>query len=418
MPQPAMWRPSTEDELRSTIDAGGLEETHFFEVKELVPATSAGRKELARDLAQFSIDGGVLLIGAAEVDGQPGWSLAPTPLQGLSERIDQIARSTIDPPLTIRISQFRATADDGTGYVVVEVPASPVAPHMVDGKYYGRGDKTRHQLSDSEVERLHAARRTLHDEAGRLLDEEITRDPYPAELRQEGHLYLVAQPLHAAPDLAHDLIDNGDVHRLLQFSGEQLVERSLREWAPNPAYASNFSRRADGVAHSSYELAGARQVTDAETAAQRESNSVDLELRDDGGLRIFVGRATYVQRGDLMIMDGLMLAYATRIVECARSVAYQTGYYGRWLLGVACDGLAGGRSAAEGGFYSDRPAYSANTYRQTTTAEYFELDQQPGAIVNRLVGKLLRGLGTSVHYTPHIEYATTMRAQAVPQEDQ
>lgn len=413
MSPPAMWRPSTEDELRSTIDARGLEETHFFEVKELLPATPAGRKELARDLAQFSIDGGVLLIGVAEAEGQPGWSLAPTPLQGLSERIDQIARSTIDPPLTIRVSQFRATADDGTGYVVVEVPASPAAPHMVDGRYYGRGDKARYQLSDSEVERLHAARRTLLDEAGRLLDEEIARDPYPAELRRHGHLYLVAQPLRAAPDLAHELIDNGDVHRLLQFSGELLVERSLRQWAPAPASAGSFSRRAEGVAQSSHELAGPRQVLDAETAARREQSSVDLELRDDGGLRMFIGRATDSRQGDLMILDGLALAYASRIVECARSVAFQTGYYGPWLLGIAADGLAGGRSAGDQRFYSDRPAYSANTYRQTTTAEYFELDQQPGAIVNRLIGKLLRGLGTSAHYAAHIKHPTIVRMQNV-----
>lgn len=418
MPQPAMWRPSTEDELRSSIDTGDLEETHFFEVKELVPATSAGRKELARDLAQFSIDGGVLLIGVAEVEGQPGWSLAPTPLQDLSERIDQIARSTIDPPLTIRVSQFRATADDGTGYVTVEIPSSPTAPHMVDGRYYGRGDKRRHQLSDPEVERLHAARRTLHDEAGRLLDEEIARDPYPADLRRHGHLYLVAQPLHAAPDLAHDLIDNGDVHRLLQFSGEPLVERSLRQWAPAPTAAGSFSRRAEGVALSSFELAGTRQVADADTA-RREHSSVDLELRDDGGLRMFIGRATdRREHGELMIMDGLVVAYAVRLVEGARSVAVQSGYYGRWLLGIAGDELGGGRSEAELGFYSDRPMYSANTYRQTTTADYLEFDQRPGSVVDRLVGKLLRGLGTSAHYATHIEYANTVRAQAVSRGDQ
>lgn len=203
------------------------------------------------------------------------------------------------------------------------------------------------------------------------------------------------------------------MQRLLQFSGEPLVEHSLRGWAPDPSYASSFSRRADGIAYSSPELTSHRQVTDAETATHREDSSVDLELRDDGGLRMFIGRATYRQDGDLMVMDGLALAYATRIVECARSVSVLTGYYGRWLLSIACDGLAGGRSAGDLGFYAVRPTYSANTYRQITTAEYFELDQQPGAIVNRMVGKLLRGLGTSAHYAAHIEHPTTVRGRSL-----
>lgn len=168
---PEMWRPRSEAELQAAIAAGGLEETHTFEVKQDVPATKAGGKELARDLAQFGIDGGILLVGVAEPkDASSQWEPAPVPLRGLSERIEQVARSTIDPPLQIRVNQLPSSDDPATGYIVVDVPASPQAPHMVDSIYYGRGNKMRHRLSDAEVLRLHAARRGAEEQINRLLD--------------------------------------------------------------------------------------------------------------------------------------------------------------------------------------------------------------------------------------------------------
>ena len=390
------------------IAAGDLEETHFFEIKQDIAAGKGGGKELARDLAQFGIDGGILLIGVEESsDASPPWQPTPIPLAGLSERIEQLARSTVDPPLNIRVDQFSADADAATGYLVIEVPASPRAPHMVDGIYFGRGDKTRHRLSDAEVMRLHAARRDTEEEVNRLLDAEIARDPWPASRR--GHLYLVAHPQMARPDLAQELLQ-GDVRRLLQFNGEASVERALQRWAPTPSSASSTPRRAHGVALCSQELREGRQVSSYEAGIER--TSLDIELREDGGFRVFVGRLTDEDRnGTPLILDGLAIAYATRLAEWARSVGFVTSYFGRWLFGVAGSGLRGKRSLTyEERFLEEGPTYDADDYRQTTTAEYFELDERPGDIVERLIGRLLRGLGTADYFASHVHHSTTVRS--------
>lgn len=389
------------------IAAGDLEETHFFEIKQDIAGGKGGGKELARDLAQFGIDGGVLLIGVVESkDTSPSWHPTPIPLAGLSERIEQLARSTVDPPLNIRVQQFSADADAATGYLVIEVPASPRAPHMVDGIYFGRGDKTRHRLSDAEVMRLHAARRNTEEEVNRLLDTEIARDPWPQSDR--GHLYLVAHPQMARHDLAQDLLQ-GDVRRLLQFNGETTVERALQQWAPRPSSASSTPRRAHGVALCSQELREGRQVHSDD--ARSERTSLDIELREDGGLRVFVGRLTDERNGIPLILDGLAIAYATRVVEWARSVGFVTGYYGRWLIGVAGSGLRGKRSITyEERFLEEGPTYDTDDYRQTTTAEYFELDERPGDVVERLIGRLLRGLGTAGYFASHVHHSTTVRS--------
>lgn len=412
MAQPAVWRPNSEEQLQAAISTGDLQETHVFEVKQEVKPGDSASRELAADLAQFALDGGVLLIGVKELkDTRPWWELTPVRLAGFSERISQIARSRIDPPLLVEISTFPSTADDSVGYIVVEVPASPMVLHMVEGRYYGRGDKNRYPLSDAEVGRLHAARRVTEEQTERLLDIEIARDPFQT-LGSRGHLYLVAQPVTAPPDLARQLVA-GDVRRFLQVYGEAAVHEDLRHLTPTPSTAGGTPRRAHGVALCSLELVDAgRQATTRADAPRQEKASFDVELREDGGLRVFVGRLTDTQDGTVLINDAVAIAWVSRLTEWVRSVGAMTGYRGRWLLGMAGTELRGRRSStAENHFWKEGHVYDAQTYRRTTSADFAELSRRPGDVVERLVGPLLRGLGTDVHHQEHVHYPTMVRAR-------
>ena len=158
------WTPKTEADLQAVIDQGLLHETQYLDAKE-VPSTKGDNKETAKDMASFAIDSGTLIIGIAEDKTNRTFSLAPQPLNGLPERIEQIARSIPDPPLNVITQEIPSEADPAQGYLIVHIPASPTAPHMVDGRYYGRGDKTTHRLTDPEVARLHERRRTADQNA-------------------------------------------------------------------------------------------------------------------------------------------------------------------------------------------------------------------------------------------------------------
>jgi hypothetical protein len=63
-----------------------------------LPAGTAANKELARDLGQFTIDGGVLIIGADEGDETTPPSLTPVDLARLTERIEEVAAKPGRPP--------------------------------------------------------------------------------------------------------------------------------------------------------------------------------------------------------------------------------------------------------------------------------------------------------------------------------
>lgn len=90
---PSTQAPQSEDELRSRLESGLLEETHYLDVKREL----GGNKELARDLAQFATDSGALVFGVEERTDAAD-QLHPIPLRGLAERVEQVARSTVDPP--------------------------------------------------------------------------------------------------------------------------------------------------------------------------------------------------------------------------------------------------------------------------------------------------------------------------------
>jgi hypothetical protein len=156
-------------------------------------------------MASFAVDSGTLIIGIAEDKTNRTFTLAPQPLKGLPEKIEQIARSIPEPPLSVITQEIPSDADPTQGYLIVHIPASPAAPHMVDGRYYGRDDKTKYFLSDPEVVRLHERRRIADHDALALLQHEIDDDPIPAAQRQQARLFLLVQPLAGRPDMLLDL---------------------------------------------------------------------------------------------------------------------------------------------------------------------------------------------------------------------
>ena len=72
------WVPRSEDDLAEAIRLGLLEEGHHLDLKREISAGRAANKELARDLASFAVDGGILLVGISE-DNENGCALPGTP---------------------------------------------------------------------------------------------------------------------------------------------------------------------------------------------------------------------------------------------------------------------------------------------------------------------------------------------------
>lgn len=390
------------------IDEGSFVESHFLDAKASTGDSDGERKETARDLASFSLDGGVLVIGVAEDKKTSTFSLAPIPLGGLMEKLEQIAATRIDPPLYVKPHELTSGQSPSLGYLVVEVPPSPNAPHMTDGRYYTRGERTKRQMADTEVGRLHQSRRHENELIIDLLRAEMDRDPVAAEIRQHGHVYLVAEPLNATPGMAETLVRNPQGTRLNEIlhASNYLSLESVTGYAPSAPAMRTSTTRSRGAGFTTTPD-GKREVTEA----YREVYLSDVEFHEDGGIRAVVGRGTgdWTTNGNQeapeVVFDGIAVGYAHRLVYWASQIGNETGYRGAWGLGLAVDRLKGRSSslyyASFNGFGASQ--YDRDEYLQTTVARFDELTEHPRVVAGRLVGRLLRGLGTDTNWATEFE---------------
>lgn len=387
----SMWTPRSEGDIRAAINAGELVESHLLELKREAGGSKGERSEIARDLASFALDGGAILYGVAEIKEDHRFELAPIALDGRIEALEQIAELRIEPPLTIRAIEIPSVNDPAAGYLFVTVDATTEAPHMVDGVYYGRGERRRRRLGDAEVRRLHALRAADSDRVLAALEEDIAADPTPKDRRSLAHLHLIAIPIAGRQNLAEDLVwDRNRLRELFRGASSGLT-RDLAEWAPTPSYASNVVNREYGLAWTSLRT---------EDDRIDEDSLVDVEFREDGSIHVLVGRLTAdisrgTETGRFAIMDGLLVAYAIRIVNLAAAVAEATGYTGSWDFGLAGSGLkpAPAYSSAINWRSFESSMYMSANYRESTRASRVETREQPAAVARRLLIRFLRSLG-------------------------
>ncbi|GEC74200.1 AlbA family DNA-binding domain-containing protein [Microbacterium maritypicum] len=397
-----IWLPTTEAEIETVTSAGTAPEGHFLDFKRELGSTPGSRKETAQDIASFALDGGVLIVGVDEPE--PGtYKLSPQPLSDLSERAEQIAANRPDPGLYVRTAIIPSRDNPSAGYLVVEVPPSPAAPHMVDGRYWGRSERTKRQLNDAEVARFHAARARSDTKVLEALEEELARDPEP---RPASRMLFVAEPLVADGGLARSFVRGPQTAvRELTQGVENRVPGSVREYSPTPWELSTSVRRAKGIA-----LTGLAEGRKSPSEAFLSETATDIEVQTSGAIRGVMSRLTYLEEhprvpeGTKRVIEGLPIAWSHRLVAWAGTLGEQLMYRGPWGFGVHLYGLEGVCAAPrdERGMriLSSRslPVYEVATFQSTTTASFQEIQDDPLAIVDRLIGDFIHSLGVSSRY--------------------
>jgi hypothetical protein len=393
-PEHPRLRLTTEAEIQHAADGGLLEETHYLDLKRGLGTTPGANKELARDLVQFAIDGGHLLVGVDELEGSMP-VLDPQPLAGLAERVEQVARTVPDPPLPVRCKAILSAADPLLGYLLVEVPLSGQAPHMVDHVYYRRGDKTRERLSDPEVRRLHETRRAEADTIDDLLRSHVQRDPCAREgaTRRNAHLFLVAAPLHGKPEMLMDL-----VHLPEWWHGARDLVR--KAWNSPPVVGGyigvegSVGRRSDGAAFHNGHLTDDRRAAVMRDGADPSEDVEEIELTEDGGVRMFFASLGIPYHDGHYIRDDLAAEAARKMAHLCAAIADHTSYLGPWGIGLAATEINGHKHRLSRNSFNIGVVYpyEGGDYYSATIATLAELQQTPGAVTNRLVGRLLRGL--------------------------
>jgi hypothetical protein len=399
-----MWIPKSEAEIRAVVDAGELSETTTFDAKKELP-TAKRSIDLAIDVAAMATDGGVLLYGVDEdAQGQPT-VLAPVPLAGVRERVDNIVRSCIAEPPTIEVATIPTEADPAVGYVVLAVPPSPRAPHMVikdkDHRYYGRSATGNVRLSEGDVARLYERRQRWEVDRDTLLQREVERSPQRPQ-PDFAFLYLVVRPV--APD--DRMLDRAkstlypqapDARPVLNTLLRATIEPDIfpRQYAPDLDHGPAWQRVADGWRMK-------QGYSDAGQPWPDLGQVLEYQVDLDGSGHLFCGRAAERRDDRLLIFEVLIAGQTTRFLHLLGGIYEVAGYVGPVDVGLAVTGLRGGSSVeARRRLVSGRESllYDRDDYRRTGRFAAAELRQHPRTCARELTEFLFRAT-TGETYDP------------------
>jgi hypothetical protein len=385
------------DDLVAAAQVGVLAETQWVELKAALPeSASAANLELAKDLASLSIDGGVYIVGVRNPGNHADHVVGTTDdLENLKDRIDQVAGSVrIQPPLTVQITPIPHPTDSERYVLIVTVPASSSAPHMVDEKYWGRGATGKRPLADVQVSRLFVERRGRRDDfRDRLEGLSTNLDPLPPAPRRYAHLYVMAEPDAAqmGPPLTGAL-------------GNNSLQAALDSVSFNPAWPPSLQSlryrvgHPDGVALASI---------DHDRVMEDEKYLLYLLITDCGSLQLVSGQGTRPYRDKI----GISVNYIMEIVHQMLQLAGHLGstylrYGGTWSVGVHVQGLKGhypSQALTESGvarMHRFSP-FQAACYTRTATATTTELAERTPAVVEHLLCDLARGIGLQDYFFPY-----------------
>lgn len=377
--------------------AGVLDETAWVEKKQDIPASSKpANKELARDLASLSLDGGVLLVGVADDGTVTGFTHDP---EALRTRVVQLASTVISPPLFVEMTFLRepSAGSDATVAVIV-VPASGSAPHMVEDKYWGRNSVGKRPLSDPEIDRVMTARRHRTqrvDEELRNLERELgplCDDP------TLGHLSFVAHPRGTTRKTLTDALGDRFLPQLLNEASD-----FGSTWAPWSFTHATSTFHPDGILVSSDDH---RQGLTAD-----EPWSYRLLLSQDGTVSGVSGGATCEisrerrSEATSAVDVGYLLEGVHRLVHLAGYVATEhLQFWGEWEIGVHVTGIRGlyASMRCKGrGFGYEMAPYPQDDYLYSTSSTTRLLQSSTPEVVDRLLTPLLRSLGVHRTYLPY-----------------
>lgn len=375
----------TEAELSAALESGTLGEGDRLDFKRQLTAGDRGTKDTAVDMASFAIDGGIIVVGVTP--GRPP-DLAPVALKGQRERVEQIARNRIDPPLRVEVLEIPTEDSPEEGYLVLTVPASPQAPHAVDRVFRGRHGTTNVQLTAAEVraihERQHVDRAAIADEMAAF----AARDPFPPERQALGRLYLIGRPVTPAPQMLERSVGS----RWAQWTEENVRNgRGItRGFSPDFGEAWSVRRMPDGWIASHFETphrAGERD---------HENHGIEVELAEDGTIRVFCSRPTDQFSGDRYVaLEAVILGLTWRAVRLAAAVSRDTGYAGEWQISILVTRLRGAVSLflTQNFIIGARDAmpYPDDQYQRSWRGSTSDLSDE-GQVVDALVGGLNRTL--------------------------
>jgi hypothetical protein len=389
-----MWVPENAEELEKRVLEGFLEESSILDFKGELPGDS---RELAKDVAAMANYGGVLIYGVKEDESKRPTLLNPQRLKGAADRVSVMIRSSLAEPVEVTIQDLWKNDDSGTGYLVIVVPTSPRAPHMVvvkgEHRFYGRTDRANVPLDEGEVSQLYQRRVHWEIDRGNLLDNVITEMGRPQHSRF-GYLFLFCRCAASSPSRLQVLGDWNAQATALRL----LLDRASRSEVFSRRFRPDFGSGNFRPVSSGWQM-------DSDSIYDNPVYGLRLQVRIDGETRLFLGRAAEERGGDLLLMEDGIAETVVRFLFFAGSLLQEVRYFGAVDLGIAVTGIKGAiASRSEDRLASLRARYFAHFdqehYRETTRSSSDKLTSDARCLARELLGRLFHAIDAAEDFDP------------------
>ncbi|HEY4280395.1 MAG TPA: RNA-binding domain-containing protein [Conexibacter sp.] len=368
-------------------------ETSSFDAKAALPPAGKN-KDLGKDVCAMTADGGVLLYGVGGDDRTRPDTPTPFDLKGAAERIDQVVQTGISEPPFIEIRDVHSEREPGKGYLVVVVPASARAPHMLtlggDNRYWGRGASGNRLLTEGEVARLYARRERWQFDVDSLLNEASAGMPfdYSVPIEQIGPITVVASPVTGIPGLLSRATGGAPVR---EFFTAEMMQKAL---AVDP-FPNQGSRGMGGAYAPSPRGADVWLFSDGRDPAGIYQATV--ELRANGRLTYWNSPTINSRARDgesaPVIMEQSVTRAVHQVVRVAAWLYEKGGYFGSVDLGVVLKGIEPASAASRLREWSESgPRYGAPEFRRAERISITEMRGDPRAVTTRLVRPLYEAI--------------------------
>jgi len=390
-----MWIPKSATEIEEAAGRGDLEETRTFDAKAALPDPRKNH-DLAVDVAAMTVEGGSLLFGLGEDKNKRLTVLSPFKLAGASERVAQIAETSISEAPFIRVQALHTDADPAIGYLLVAVPQSARAPHQVitgnDMRYYGRGAKGNRILSEGEVAALYARREQWEADREQLLVDELARAP----AADSGLGYVVGFIRPVVPDdsMVERVAPSGDEARKLLLGGAQSWG-DVQPDSEGGAYGPDFRR----AIHVWRRGAVGWTFSTWREGEDKPRNTAKIDLDFDGTGHFFCGRVaeTIGDPGRLVLFEMILAGNLASFFAAMGALYDAAGYVGHVDVGAAVTGIEG--AAPYGLHHWGDNTFTGPPPRRTSRVSAAELRDDAKGVTLSLIGRLLeatRGSSYSV----------------------
>jgi schlafen family protein len=402
-----MWVPRTAREVEDAARSGALAETSRFDAKAALPQPKKNA-EVAKDIAAMATDGGVLLYGVAEDEhGQPTVS-QPITLDGAADRVGQIVATSIAEVPFTELHPLPSDDDPAKGYLVVVVPQSARAPHMVivngDNRFYGRSATGNRILSEGEVARLYERRTRWEVNREALLEEVVSHAPVRGRA-DRGYVHAYTRPV---------ALDRTILERAQEKMGEH--SGGMLQWLLNVVHStvlqnqygpslegSAYLRRHGGdmwrwATLSADEIALVAAQADQTTFDPSDLVTIDLNL--DGRGQLFCGRATdaLLKSTDPILIEVVIAGNIEAFLAVMGALYAAAGYHGAVDVGLAITGVRGARSERQRRNFGG-PPYPVDGYTRTLRVAAGELED-PADVGQRLLGHFFEATTGIDGYNP------------------